>query len=243
MSGSDYREWAPRPELAGHVRCLWGSRVVGGPHRQRVIPDGCVDLLWSADGLSVVGPDTEWRDVGAEEGSRMVGVRLRPGAARLLLGDVAPHELRDTTTDLRRLWGSSAADRLVEAAGAGAVGGALEGALAARLPAFGGLDPVVDALVTRLDAGVGSLSELDFGITDRQLRRRVIAAVGYGPKALHRVLRLQRALRIGPRSGLADLAVIAGFADQAHLSREVRSLTGRTPSAYLPLQNRNASVA
>ena len=240
---SDYREWAPDPALAAHVRCLWGSRVVGARHRQRVIPDGCVDLLWADGRLRIVGPDTEWRDVDADGGSRTVGVRLRPGAARLLLGDVAPHELRNTTTDLSLLWGSASAERLLDEASTGPVGAALERALSARLPRFGEVDPLVHALVTELDAGVGSLAELDFGITDRQLRRRVIAAVGYGPKALHRVLRLQRALRLETPGGLADLAVVAGFADQAHLSREVRSLTGRTPSAYLPLENRNASVA
>ncbi|GAA4028843.1 helix-turn-helix transcriptional regulator [Allokutzneria multivorans] len=239
---SDYREWAPSPELAEHVRCLWGSRVAGARHSQRVIPDGCVDLLWADGGLRVVGPDTRWRDVDASPGSRMVAVRLRPGAARLLLGDIAPHELQDTTTDLAQLWGSSA-DRLLDEASTGPVGPALERALCERLPRFGEVDPLVHALVAEFDAGAASLAELDLGITDRQLRRRVVAAVGYGPKALHRVLRLQRTLRMETRGGLAELAVAAGFADQAHLSREVRSLTGRTPSAYLPLENRNASVA
>ncbi|SDM98276.1 AraC family transcriptional regulator [Allokutzneria albata] len=240
---SDYRERAPGPALTAHVRCLWGSRVAGARHRQRVIPDGCVDLLWSDGRLSVVGPDTAWRDVDADVGSRAVGVRLRPGAARLLLGDVAPHELTNTTTDLALVWGRACAERLLEEASTGPAGAALERALSARLPRFGEVDPLVHALVTEFDAGAASLAELDLGITDRQLRRRVIAAVGYGPKALHRVLRLQRALRMPAHGGLAELAVAAGFADQAHLSREVRSLTGRTPSAYLPLVNRNASVA
>ena len=57
---------------------------------------------------------------------------------------------------------------------------------------------------------------------------------GYGPKMLELILRLQRfiALLRGPADlPLAMLAVDAGYADQAHLSREVRALCGMTPSA------------
>jgi AraC-like DNA-binding protein len=59
------------------------------------------------------------------------------------------------------------------------------------------------------------------------LHRRSLDAFGYGPKTLARMLRLQRALAAA-RSGvpLADTAMRTGFADQAHLSREVRALAG-----------------
>ena len=55
------------------------------------------------------------------------------------------------------------------------------------------------------------------GVSERALRRRVTAAVGYGPKRLARVLRLRRALALaGAGSPLADAAYEAGYADQAH---------------------------
>jgi AraC-like DNA-binding protein len=59
------------------------------------------------------------------------------------------------------------------------------------------------------------------------LHRISLAAFGYGPKTLARVLRLQRALRLA-RAGVpfAETAVRAGFADQAHLARDVKDLTG-----------------
>ena len=68
------------------------------------------------------------------------------------------------------------------------------------------------------------------GVSERQLRRRFADAVGYGPKTLARVLRFQRFLALA-RSGdeLARLALTAGYADQAHLTRETRRLAGRTP--------------
>lgn len=59
------------------------------------------------------------------------------------------------------------------------------------------------------------------------MHRRSLTAFGYGPKTLARVLRLQRALALA-RSGLpfAETATRSGFADQAHLARDVRELAG-----------------
>ncbi|MFB9683848.1 helix-turn-helix domain-containing protein [Amycolatopsis plumensis] len=77
-------------------------------------------------------------------------------------------------------------------------------------------------------AGLGVVSE-------RRLRRRFVQAVGYGPATYLRVSRFQRAVALAPRiSGLAALAAAAGYADQAHLSRECRALTGLTPRDYFP---------
>jgi AraC-like DNA-binding protein len=49
-------------------------------------------------------------------------------------------------------------------------------------------------------------------------------------------VRLQRLLALAGhrRQGLALLAAEAGYADQAHMSREVRALTGQNPAALLP---------
>ena len=72
------------------------------------------------------------------------------------------------------------------------------------------------------------------GISERQLRRRFAEAVGYGPKTLARVLRFQRFLGLAEAGGdLAGLAFAAGYADQAHLTRECVRLSGRTPAVLL----------
>jgi AraC-like DNA-binding protein len=59
--------------------------------------------------------------------------------------------------------------------------------------------------------------------------------VGYGPKTLHRVLRFRRFLARadanGPEADLVRLALEAGYADQAHLTRECTRLTGLAPAA------------
>ena len=70
------------------------------------------------------------------------------------------------------------------------------------------------------------------GLGERQLRRRFTAAVGYGPKTLARIVRFRVALgRVRAGEPLAAAALAAGYADQAHMTRELVALGGRTPGA------------
>ena len=80
----------------------------------------------------------------------------------------------------------------------------------------------------------------DVGLSDRQLFRRCVDEVGYGPKYLVRVLRFQRLLGLArrlPDANLAALAVAAGYADQPHMSRECRDLAGVTPARLVRSQH------
>jgi methylphosphotriester-DNA--protein-cysteine methyltransferase len=71
----------------------------------------------------------------------------------------------------------------------------------------------------------------ELGFSERQLRRRFHAAVGYGPKTLQRVLRFRRFLaRADAGEDLSRAALDAGYADQAHLTRDCARLSGLTPS-------------
>lgn len=91
-------------------------------------------------------------------------------------------------------------------------------------------DPELRRLVAVLAAGRAVAATADeLGIGARQLHRRSLAAFGYGPKTLARILRMQRALGLA-RGGttFVDTAARTGYADQAHLAREVREFTGST---------------
>ena len=70
------------------------------------------------------------------------------------------------------------------------------------------------------------------GLGERQLRRRFAAAVGYGPKTFARVARFRdrRSALVRAGAPLAAAAAEAGYADQAHMTREIAGLAGRTPA-------------
>ncbi len=217
--------------LTGAV--AWTSTPSGsGPGR--VLPDGCMDLLWYDGRLLVAGPDTRAHVTEGAQGP-WAGVRLYPGTAPALLG-VPADALRDRRVDLTDLWPVTRVRRLaarVHAAPDPVTG--LEEAALSRAAETEPPDPLLRRIVAALDAGRPVAATADaLGIGARALHRRSLAAFGYGPKTLARVLRLQRALALA-RQGtpLAETAARTGFADQAHLARDVRDLTGLPPGELL----------
>jgi AraC-like DNA-binding protein len=230
-----YREQPPPHALTPWVQCTWQRSGDGGP-AVRVVPDGCIDIVWTeGGGTFVVGPNTRAFLVALAPGTRVAGVRLAPGAAPPLLG-VNAATLRDASGAIEEVWGDAGlrfAERLDSRDDRGSV---LLSALAARAPAAAPPDPIVRAAVARLDApdvAVGALA-FELGVSERQLRRRFDSAVGYGPKRLARVLRLTRALAAAHAGDeLGRVAADAGYADQAHFANDCRSLAGVAPSALL----------
>jgi AraC-like DNA-binding protein len=251
-----YRELEPPAEIAPHVACLWVRDPQPAGRLHRIVPDACADIVWiTGERLIVAGPSTGPVLSTVPAGGSAVGVRFRVGAAGSALG-VAARELLDGYLRLDDVWGAAGAElaeRLDAAPTVEAAAAALAAAVARRLPPPDTIDAIVRAAAigaahprTRVEAlGAG------LGIGERQLRRRFDDAVGYGPKTLQRVLRFQRFLALaqppvaatrGPvvaasevhrPPDLARLAFEAGYADQAHLTRECRRLAGLPPAALL----------
>jgi AraC-like DNA-binding protein len=73
------------------------------------------------------------------------------------------------------------------------------------------------------------------GWSRRHLGARFREQVGLPPKAVARIVRFGHALTLldtAPRSW-SELAIEAGYCDQAHFNREFKALAGTTPRAYL----------
>jgi methylphosphotriester-DNA--protein-cysteine methyltransferase len=233
-STGTYREYAPPAGLEPLVACLWeGLETTDRPWR--LVPDGCVDLIWvGGRELVVAGADTGPRVIDLPAGTRSLGVRLRPGAAGAVLGMPAS-ELRDRQVAADLVWGETGT-QLCEAAMAEPAESArclelLARAVAARRAAP---DPLVRVASRHLAMPGASISRVaaELGVSERHLHRRTTAAVGYGPKLLARVGRLRRFVTLTEDS-LAIRAIEAGYASQAHMSDEVRRLTGATPVRFL----------
>jgi AraC-like DNA-binding protein len=212
----------------------WTRTVCGAGAEHRIVPDGCMDLIWQSGTLLVAGPDTRAQLAVSPPHAAYAALRFPPGLAPAVLGLPAT-DLRDQRVDLTQLWSAADVRRLTDACGStfgscglDAVVAELEAVAARRLACAGGADPWVARLVGWLRAGstVAAAAERA-GLSERQLHRRCLPLFGYGPKTLGRVLRFDRALALA-RAGesFAEVAVDAGYADQAHLSREVRALAG-----------------
>jgi AraC-like DNA-binding protein len=212
------------------VACTW-EQASTTEHEQQIVPDACVDLIWAGGGLTVAGPDTRPRVVTLESASRVVGTRLRAGTAGAILG-LPASELCDVSPDAAEVLGRDVAAALLEEL----AGGTDPQALLLRAVQLRGaeLDPLVGAAVVALGrprARVGPVAS-ELGVSARQLHRRISDAVGYGPKMLQRVLRFRR-LQALPPAPLVELALDAGYADQAHMTAEVTHLAGLSPVRFL----------
>ncbi|HLL21508.1 MAG TPA: AraC family transcriptional regulator [Kofleriaceae bacterium] len=219
----DYREWAPAPDLRDHVACTWQS-IVAADTRVPVIPDGCVDVIVVDDEPPhIAGPATRtvWIEVAA--GARITGVRFRPGAAAEVL-----------RTSLVALCDEHVELAAVCAAPDDVTPTGLVQWTRRRLARRGPRPVLSRAAEVLANADTIDVVVRELGWSVRQLRRLFIEAYGYGPKLAHRILRLQHAIRLAHEGTcLAMVAALAGYADQAHLTREMRALTDLAPRAFL----------
>jgi len=239
---SDYCEFPPPSPLAGHLLCLWTQTIAGSRDEfaQLVLPDGCIDIIVINDEAPVVvGPWTEPYIARLAPGTTITGARCHPGLAPGLLG-LPSSTLLNQYVPLAAMWGSAASarfSRIADQPGPAARRSAMEAAVLHCLAYANPVDEAVQASIQWLAARPhGRIEDLSrwIGISRRQLQRRFSTAVGYGPKMFQSVLRFQRLLDLAgrgsvPRS-LARLSADAGYADQAHMTREVQRFSGSPPT-------------
>jgi len=242
------------------VKTLWASNPGEGrverAERERVLPTGDTHLAFRLSGpplrLHAGDGDLIGREVGTavvggarseayvrsvEEGVAAVGAQLAPGAALALLG-VPAVVLAGCHTSLADLWGPTAVAWGEALAEVPSLEGRLqrfEALLVSRLlgePASG----VAAWAVERLGRGVSVGEVIDAsGFSHRHFVSLFRREVGLAPKVHDRVLRFQRAvaaLSSDARASISAVAHAVGFADQAHLTREFRALSGMTPGRY-----------
>ncbi|THA47726.1 AraC family transcriptional regulator [Streptomyces sp. A1136] len=242
-----------QPYLCGRT----GYSHLAPPYQVRMVPTGHVILTLSlAEPFSQIrrlgmpGPGT------GRIGSAVVGMEDRPawcahpggrqevirleftplGAYRLLA--LPMRELTNRVVELDGVLGPEAGvlvERLAAARDWGARFDLLDAVLLARLGRGPEPAPEVEHAWRLLSDSAGALPIArladEVGWSRSYLVRRFTEQVGLTPKTSARVLRFRRAAELVAR-GPVDLAGIAarcGFYDQAHLTREFRSLAGLTP--------------
>ena len=241
-----YDEFAPLPGLDAHFQCVWTNAIPRdhfGP--VAVVPDGCVDLLWKDGRLVVVGPDIVAASPELGGGTTVLGIRFRPGAALRWLR-TPMSTLVGQAVELADVWDRDVARelslRIGEAPTIERQAAVLQQQLLNQLPELErpaqDAGAIFAAMASGSDAIGGRISSLvdRLDISERTLRRRSHDYFGYGPKTLDRILRFQNFLSLVRAQGkqrMAGLAYEAGYADQAHLGREIQTLCGMTAGSFV----------
>ncbi|GAA5067963.1 helix-turn-helix domain-containing protein [Lysobacter panacisoli] len=246
----------PVAALRPFVEALWASDGAPSPAtREHVLPCGTMHLAIRLDATSlrlyrndddaigerlaaavVAGARTRFYTKLAQP-TASVGVMLRAGAARALLGCDAD-VLAGRHVALCDIWSAGEVERLQErlseAADASARIDVLQSALLARLRPIHAMHPAIAQALQSLGEGEAVRTAVAVsGCSHRHFIARFRAATGLAPKEYARVRRLRRALRgLSQGHALGDVALDAGYADQAHLQREFRAMCGMTPREY-----------
>ena len=192
----------------------------------------------------VGGARSSWyRKEVTRQPARSIGVQLKPGAAEMLFGMPAS-DFAERHVTLEDLWGRTATNirnRLLEAGEPDRQLRELETILGERLPVIRGLHPAVAGALEQF-AMSGSVRDAvrRSGYSHRHFVALFRRSVGLTPKVYTRVSRLQRVLAwCSGGSGedalsfsWAQMALRAGYSDQAHFNREFRAFAGVTPEYY-----------
>lgn len=179
-----------------------------------VLPDGCRDLIIrvTQDGRSSLehcALDDWTRKVQLGAGERLIGFRLRPGA------NFPTAVLRQLQIDFTL---SDDHERM-------------EMRLLDAIQAHVELNEELMAALLETTSVKGAARQL--GVSPRTLHRYLVAKTGRAPSFWFDLARARKALAgLATQTDLASLAFLAGYADQAHMTRSFRLRFGLTPARF-----------
>lgn len=215
---------------ASSVRAeVWQATAAAGT--SRVVPDGCMDLILIEGQIIVAGPDTRAHTVPSLT-SAVCGIRFAPGVLSSALG-VAANELTDARPEAIDVVPAALtrAMRTVSTDDHGLFAEQTLAMIRGRIAEGFVCAPEVRALrAAAARSEPLAQTERSLHMSERTLNRRAQQAFGYGPATLRRILRFRRARAMLAGHTAAEVAASAGYADEAHLSRDVRRLAGCTPA-------------
>lgn len=234
-----YHERPVAPFLRGWFTAVWAHEMPEAEAPPVIVtPDGTIDLQWIDGHFRIAGPDKDPQTEMIPAGTAVIGFRFQPAAAAAWLG-VPATELLGQRLAIETVLGRKG--RLLGAniqhqTDLGELIVSIENSLADHTHRDTA-DHAMRAAFRLIEAGPPIDAPLlpwlgrALAMSERTLRRRFDESFGYGPKTLDRILRYQRFQRLSRSSqaSVAMLAAEAGYADQAHLVRETRRLTGSTP--------------
>ena len=239
---------------AEKIEAVWRYDPINA-HQQLVLPDGRVDLVAhcavqpggavTSVWLVIAGPADRPALVALRPGTVVMGVRFHIGWGGACLG-IDPGALRNRTltgVDAERVLGPWVSHLL----GADTLP-AVESSLRATASMLVSRASVTAAHRRALEAinrmklrrvaqwpspGGTTTTTPAFKPASRTLRRDLVTVAGLPLRTLAGILRFQEAMVLlnASAASLGEVALMSGYADQAHMTREFRRFGGFTPAA------------
>lgn len=246
----NYREMLPASEIKHLVYCFWEFSIADElptPLMHEIFPDGCVSLIYrrnkkaNLDFLLSAGLTLEPMKKEVFPGDLLWGVKFAPSASRVIL------KMNPAKIETRPIFENNFLPHLTE--------GLLEkfkpcdnfenaveifrrkilSLEISRDETDEKISEAVELIIkTKGEIKIADAAE-NSGLSIRQLQRRFQKASGLTPKQFVRIQRFRAsAMKLAKENApkLVDVALEMGFTDQAHLTREFASITGRSPKSF-----------
>jgi AraC-like DNA-binding protein len=226
-----YHEYSPRPDMAHVVHCFWSLKTtepLANDFIYTVLPDACIDIVFDTTGHAepiIMTPKVEVEPLDLGKQFSYIGIRFKPGTfsepvdVRNIVGNQRDlNHVIGAYVNLPRITPSQ--DEQEQFASLELVAQKMiEAKIVQR-------NLLIEHVVQGLQQGlsVEAIAKKS-GWSTRQLRRKVAQQTGYSPMQLRRILRFQSALSSGDP--------LLRFADQSHLIKEFKAVTGISYGAFL----------
>ncbi|MEI9943071.1 MAG: helix-turn-helix domain-containing protein [Chitinophagaceae bacterium] len=255
----NYLVYTPSAELQPFVKCFWTleDETAEEPVRQRVIPDGCMEMIFHygdlyrqyfEDGASIIQPRsfvfgqiTTYIEIAPTGKSGIVAARFLPDGLTPFL-KIAVTELENKAVALNELFGEKGAaleEKVLTAIDATQRIKLIEEFLLSLLADQQTIDNITKACVDVIYQSQGQvgMEELagKININRRKMERRFTTAIGMSPKQLSKVARLQATLKMLEQKKFTNLTSLAyenGYYDQAHFIKDFKEFTGMSPKSF-----------
>ena len=227
----DYNEIKPYQSHAKIVHCYWMLRskhVLRNDFEYSVLPDACIDIVFDVQNSYepiIMTPNTHIETINLGKTFYYVGIRFKPGvfSERLDIPSIIGNQKELKSIINTRLYTLSK------------TGMSFNGEILYELHSMA-QELVNDQVVQQNDFVENVVRGLQYGldikaialklkISERQLRRTIKRQTGFSPIQLRRVVRFQNVLS-------SDEPLLR-FADQSHLIKEFKAVTGKTYNSYI----------
>jgi AraC-like DNA-binding protein len=250
-----YYEHLPDKRLQHLIETFWVSdTLVSSASVQRILPDGCVDIIFNIDSNSekrpsanrpphIVGTITSYLDVPFESGrTQMLGIRFRPGGITAFT-PLPVYELTNRTVELsltETIFEGAFYEQLSDFTTMAERITNIENYLLGKLPYVRSLEKRIDHTIDHIYKANGLTSLKQMAniacLSERQLERKFKAIVGVAPKTFCRIIKFRHTLqylRLQPQDSLYTAALECGYFDHSHLFKDFKEFGGKLPDELL----------
>jgi methylphosphotriester-DNA--protein-cysteine methyltransferase len=256
----EYKVYEPKVSLSNKVKCYWSledSTSKSENKKDRVFPDGCIELLFhygdffkkhDETGSAVIQPKcfvygqiTKYIDLEPTGKIGLFSVRFLPNGLQHFINS-SVSELTDKIILLENLWGHKGKileKEMLSAANNQERVRIIEQFLETQQKPATAKDILIEKCVANIMKanGIIAIEKLtdDFHISKRHLERNFISKVGVSLKFFSRIIRFNYALQLIDNkdfSSFTNVALDGGFYDQAHFIKDFKEITGLNPKQY-----------